>query len=145
MQAIHTISIFYLVQLNTYFSLSFPPNLRLVAAFCRDEAEVIFINIYHLEDRPCPWQVDDTVQNGSLPIGKVKARSKRLLVFPNTHVYRLEGLKNIPSRTRTEIKEYLSTSPKSKMRTVVFHKLIQKGGLLPLVKFLFNKIIAEVN
>jgi hypothetical protein len=59
------------------------------------------------------------IQNGVSPIGKVKTHSKRLLVFPNTHVHRLEGLTNITSRK--EIRKYLSSSPKSKMRTVVFH------------------------
>ena len=53
--------IYYLVQLNKYFSLSFPPNLRLIVL---DETEVIC----YLKNCPRPWQVDGIITKGVLTI-----------------------------------------------------------------------------
>lgn len=59
-------------------------------AFHKDEAEHIFSQI----PQSRPRALDNLINEGLLPLGKVQTLPKRLLVFPNSHVHKVTKMQN---------------------------------------------------
>eukprot|EP01083_Nonionella_stella_P132901 404076_1 len=81
-------------------------------AFHMDEAQFIFSNVN--QSRPAP--LDQMIEDGLSPLGTAKTLSKRLLVFPNSHVHKVSKLENtnVPSVDTNE------TDSVQKRRIIVF-------------------------
>jgi hypothetical protein len=59
-------------------------------AFHKDEAEHIFSQI----PQSRPRALDNLINEGLLPLGKVQTLPKRLQVFPNSHVHKVTKMQN---------------------------------------------------
>jgi hypothetical protein len=62
-------------------------------AFLREEARFFFSTVS--QDRYT--NIDDFAKEGLVPMGKVETLSKRLIVFPNSHIHKVSKLENILS------------------------------------------------
>lgn len=60
-------------------------------AFHKEEGDFIFSHV----DQTRPAHLERVIEDGLLPLGRVKTLSKRLLVFPNSHVHKVGELKNV--------------------------------------------------
>mmetsp|Transcript_20943 Transcript_20943/g.31928 ORF Transcript_20943/g.31928 Transcript_20943/m.31928 type:complete len:720 (+) Transcript_20943:85-2244(+) len=66
-------------------------NIMFKRAMQKDEAHDIFDSVHQSR----PEQFNDFVHEGILPLGQVETISRRLIVFPNSHVHKVTTLENI--------------------------------------------------
>jgi hypothetical protein len=67
-------------------------SLSFKRSYTREEAGMLFWNI----DQCRPMPVMDIVEEGTIPLGTVETPSGRVLVFPNSHIHRLNALRLRP-------------------------------------------------
>lgn len=84
-------------------------------AFHKEEAMHIFSNV--AQCRP-PAQ-ENAIQEGLLPLGKVETLSRRLLVFPNSHVHKVTKMEN-----QSKIEEETNTTNSVQKRRIIVFFLI---------------------
>ena len=65
-------------------------DLMFKRAFFEDEARNIFRNV----GQERPLALDEEIENGLVPLGKVETNKGRLIVFPNSHVHKLTKMVN---------------------------------------------------
>jgi hypothetical protein len=64
--------------------------LEFKRAFIRDEAEYLFSDVQQIR----PPKLDELIEDGLVPLGKVETLQGRLVVFPNSHVHKVGEMSN---------------------------------------------------
>jgi len=109
-------------------------------SFFDDEVDYIFTTIW--QTRPIP--LEDIVDGGMKPVGTVQTLPKRLVVFPNSHVHKVNTIKNSSQDTIEKINKdenindkRAGDNMKQKRRIVVFflvnpeHRIISTREVPP--------------
>ena len=65
-------------------------NILFKRTYLHDEAECIFTNVPQCRAE----KVDEVIQDGFIPLGQVETLSNRLLVFPNSHIHKVQKMEN---------------------------------------------------
>lgn len=83
-------------------------DLLFQRAFLKDEANRIFSGVNQFR----PTSLESIIQKGLIPLGRVETKKGRLIVFPNSHVHKVDDMVNLDSD--------MTSSETRKRRIVVF-------------------------
>ena len=91
-------------------------NILFKRAFLHDEAECIQGHLGQTR----PERLDETVRDGFIPLGQVETLANRLLVFPNSHVHKVQKMENTCSSSSKLSTTETCEEEKQKRRIIVF-------------------------
>lgn len=77
-------------------------------AMQKDEVEHVFESVHQSR----PHEFDEFVNNGMLPLGQVETISRRLIVFPNSHVHKVTALRNVTRAINEQLSMESSSNEK---------------------------------
>jgi hypothetical protein len=103
-------------------------------AFLRDEATYVFSNVFSNINQFRPSSVETFTDKGLIPLGRVETPKGRLIVFPNSHVHRVQEM--IHQQIGRD-DEHAETSNIARRRIVVFflvnpmHRIVSTREVAP--------------
>ena len=93
----------------------------------RHEAELIFSSVPQCRAE----KVEEAIQDGFIPLGQVETLANRLLVFPNSHVHKIQKVENTCSSSSHQLSDEndniggeqdvtIANNEKQRLRSIVF-------------------------